>query len=138
MNSVILQIASRHLKYILWIFAVMALLRGHNHPGGGFIGGLLASLSFVIRGLAFSVEEVRLKMKFKPEYYIGTGLILVLLSTVPGFFASGIIMKGTWGTINLPLDIGIKLGTPLLFDIGVFLAVTGVSLVFFFNLSNKE
>jgi multicomponent Na+:H+ antiporter subunit B len=138
MNSIILQIASKYLRFLFLFFAVIALLRGHNYPGGGFIGGLLASLAIVFKSLAYETQKVKDKLKIQPEHYIALGLFLVLLSVLPGLFSGNAIMEGEWVTIYLPLNLNIKLGTPLLFDTGIFFGVIGVTSLFFFTLSTKE
>lgn len=139
MNSIILQIAARYLKILFLIFAVLALLRGHNQPGGGFIGGLLAVLSIVYSSLAYSTLQVKNKMKMKPKNYIAFGMICILSSTIPSIIAGNSMMKGVWLKLDIPmLSTTLKLGTPLLFDTGVFLTVIGVTLLFFFTLSIKE
>lgn len=138
MNSLILQIASKYLRFLFLIFAVLAVLRGHNYPGGGFIGGLLASLAVIFESLAYETQKVKDKLKIRPEYHIAFGLLLVLLSVLPGFFNSNSVMEGEWVSLYLPLNLTIKLGTPLLFDTGIFFGVIGVSILFFFTLSTKE
>lgn len=138
MNSVILQIAQKYVRFFLLVFAVIALLRGHNHPGGGFIGGLLAGLSIVMKGFAFETERVRSQMKISPTEFIGIGLGLIVLSTIPSMISGDAFMTGLWTTIPLPLKGELKLGTPLLFDIGVFFAVIGVTLMFLFSLKRAE
>lgn len=138
MNSIILQIASRYLKVLLLAFAFIALIRGHNYPGGGFIGGLLAALSIVYGSLAFTTREIEKKLKVKPDHYIAAGILLILLSFLPSLIQSEPLMKGVWLTLVVPVIKEIKLGTPLLFDIGVFLAVIGVTLMFLFTLSTKD
>jgi multicomponent Na+:H+ antiporter subunit B len=137
MNSAILQIASRYLKWILIVFAVLALLRGHNHPGGGFIGGLLAGLAIVYRGFAFNAFQLKEEMKDRPEKYIALGLAIILLSFVPSLIENATLMTGIWITIPLPFGEGLKLGSPFLFDIGVFFTVIGVTLMFVFSLTQK-
>ena len=137
MNSVILQIAARYLRWILIVFAILALYRGHNEPGGGFIGGLMAGLAIVYRGFAFNAFQVKEEMKDRPEKYIAFGLAVILLSYLPSVLRSEALMKGVWVTLPIPLTEGIKLGTPLLFDIGVFLSVIGVTLMFVFSLTQK-
>lgn len=138
MNSVILQIAQKYVRFLLLFFAVVALLRGHNHPGGGFIAGLLAGLSIVMKGFAFDIELVKRQMKISPPAFIGIGLGLVVLSTVPSMITGSAFMTGLWTTISLPLGGELKLGTPLLFDTGVFFAVIGVTLMFLFSLKRAE
>ena len=136
MNSVILQIASKYVKWILVFFALIALYRGHNSPGGGFIGGLLVGLSVIFYSFAFNAPKAKNALKIQPEGYIALGLLLILISVLPGFFMKQIFMAGVWISIPIPLLGDIKLGTPFLFDIGVFLAVVGVTLLFFFTLSS--
>lgn len=138
MNSVILQIASKYLRWILLIFAILALLRGHNQPGGGFIGGLLAGLAVVFRGFAFTVPEVKSELQSKPLLFIGIGLFFILLSFLPSIIFSYELMTGSWIKIPLPLIGELKLGSPLIFDIGVFFSVIGVTLMFVFSLTKKS
>jgi multicomponent Na+:H+ antiporter subunit B len=134
MNSVILQIAQRYVRFLLLFFAVIALLRGHNHPGGGFIGGLLAGLSIVLKGFAYDMDQMKSQMKFSDLGFIGTGLGLILLSTVPSIWKGMEFMTGIWVTVPLPILGELKLGTPLLFDMGVFFIVIGVIVMFWFSL----
>jgi multicomponent Na+:H+ antiporter subunit B len=138
MNSAILQIAAKYIRLLLVFFAVLALLRGHNNPGGGFIGGLLVALSIVYYGFAFDSMKAKAKLNIQPERYIASGLLAILLSVLPGLVQSGELMKGIWIGIPLPVLGELKLGTPFLFDIGVFLAVIGVTLMFFFSLTKTE
>jgi multicomponent Na+:H+ antiporter subunit B len=138
MNSVILQIAQRYVRLLLLSFAVYALLRGHNHPGGGFIGGLLAGLSIVMKGFAFSIEQIKNQMKFSTQGFMGTGLGLILLSSIPSMLSGKEFMTGRWLVIPLPVIGELKLGTPLMFDVGVFFTVIGVILMFLFSLKKDS
>ncbi len=138
MNSIILQIAARYLKWILIVFAVLALLRGHNHPGGGFIGGLMAGLAIVYRSFAYNAFQIKEELKDRPERYIALGLSVILLSFVPSLIKNATLMTGLWFTIPLPFNEELKLGTPFLFDIGVFFTVIGVTLMFVFSLTQKS
>ena len=138
MNTVILQIAQRFVRGLLLLFAVIVLLRGHNHPGGGFIGGLLAGMSIVLKGFAFDTDSVRANLKMSPLAYIATGLLIIVISFLPSIIAGEEFMKGLWLIIPLPFGNELKLGTPLIFDIGVFFAVIGVTLLFLFSLKKVE
>ncbi len=138
MNSVILQIAARYIKALLVLFAMIALLRGHNYPGGGFIGGLLAALSVIYYGFAFNVRQVREKLKVNPATYIAIGLFLVVLSFIPSILNQLELMQGVWLKVQIPVLGELKLGTPFLFDMGVFLTVIGVTFLFFFSLTKVE
>lgn len=138
MNSTILQIAQRYVRFLLLLFAVVALLRGHNHPGGGFIGGLLAGLSIVMKGFAFDIDRVRQEMRISPPGFLFLGLIFVAASFLPSLLAGGSFMQGYWLKADLPLLGELKLGTPLLFDVGVFFSVIGVTVLFLFSLKKEH
>lgn len=138
MNSTILQIAQRYIRFILLVFAVIALWRGHNYPGGGFIAGLLAGLSMVMKGFAYDVEVVARQMKFSPESIMALGIFLILASTLPSLIEGASFMTGYWLQLEVPLLGELKLGTPLVFDIGVFFGVIGITRLFFFSIKRAE
>ena len=138
MNSIILQIASRYVRAILLFFAVIALLRGHNNPGGGFIGGLLAGLSIVFQGFAYSAGYARERLRVSPGGFLSLGLGLIFLSLLPAALGQESLMKGAWVTVTLLFGWELKLGSPLVFDTGVFFAVIGVTVLFFFSLKREE
>lgn len=138
MNSVILQIASKYVRGLLIIFSVIMLVRGHNLPGGGFIGGLLAGLSLAYKGFAFTQEVLEREMKIRPEKIMVFGLLLIFISLWPGVVIEGALMQGIWFTVPFPFTEGFKFGTPFLFDIGVYFIVIGVTVLFLFSLSEKK
>lgn len=138
MNSTILQIAQRYIRILLLLFAVVALLRGHNHPGGGFIGGLLAGLSIVMKGFAYDIDRVRAEMRIRPTGFLVLGLILIVFSFLPSLLGDAPLMLAYWIKPVLPLIGELKLGTPLLFDVGVFFSVIGVTTLFLFSLKKEE
>lgn len=138
MNSVILKIASRYVRWLMIIIAILALFRGHNLPGGGFIGGLLVGTAVVYKGFAYSMKTMQESLRFKPESIIAIGLIIILLSVIPGALSKGNLMEGVWWTISFTDQVQYKIGTPFIFDIGVFLAVIGVTIMFLLSLNQKE
>ncbi len=138
MNSIILQLAAKYLRWLFIIFAVLALMRGHNDPGGGFIGGLLAGLAIVYRGLAYDAFQVKERLQNIPEWFIAGGLFIIFLSFFPSLILGKAIMTGVWLKIPLPLIGELKLGSPFLFDIGVFFTVIGVTVMFVFSLTQKR
>ena len=134
MTSSILQTATRLLMPLLLLFAVFLLLRGHNQPGGGFVGGLVVAASFVLYSIAFSVDAARRALLVRSSTLLGIGLLIALVSGLPAVVLGQPFMTSMWTTIALgskTLDVG----TPLVFDIGVFLAVIGVGLTIVFTLA---
>ena len=137
MNSTLLQIASRYVQWLLFIVAVIVLFRGHNYPGGGFIGGLLAGLAIAYKGFAYTIEEAKESPRISPEFIIGIGLLLIVLSFLPSLFSGESLMKGIWYKLQFG-SVELKLGSPFIFDIGVFFAVIGVTVLFIFSLNLKK
>ena len=138
MNSAILQLAAPYIRWIFFTGAIIILIRGHNYPGGGFIGGLLAGLAILFKGFAYNLHEVREQLGRKPQQLIGSGLFIVILSFLPSIFLKKSFMTGVWIKPVLPLLGELKLGTPFLFDIGVFLVVMGITLLFLLALTQHR
>jgi len=136
MDSVVLRTAIRYLLPLLLLFSVFALLRGHNEPGGGFVGGLVASSAFALYAIAYDVERARQLLPGSPRRLIGLGLLVAALSGMIGVLAGEPFMTAQWD--NRPIPVIGKLGTPLLFDIGVYLTVIGVVLTIIFALAEEE
>ena len=78
MNSIILRTATRFLMTLLILFSIFLLLRGHNEPGGGFVGGLVAAAAYILHALAFDVSATRAALRVAPRTLIGLGLLLAV------------------------------------------------------------
>ena len=134
MTSLILRTATRFLMPLLVLFALFLLLRGHNEPGGGFVGGLVVSATFVLYVMAYGVAAGRRALMIDPLTLLGIGLLVALSSgTTPVLFGRT-FMTAMWGQVSIGSSV-IDIGTPLTFDIGVFLAVIGVVLTIVFTLA---
>ena len=134
MTSSILQTAARLLMPLLLLFAIFLLLRGHNQPGGGFVGGLVVASSFVLYSIAFGVDAGRRALLVRPSTLLGVGLLVALVSGLPGVAGGRAFMSAVWTTLGTG-PAAIDVGTPLVFDVGVFLAVVGVVLTITFTLA---
>jgi len=135
MTSSILQTATRFLLPLLLLFAVFLLLRGHNEPGGGFVGGLVVASAFVLHSIAYGVPASRRALLVDPSTLLGVGLLVAAGSGLPALLFGLPFMTAAWTTVGAgPLAFAV--GTPLVFDLGVFLAVIGVVLTIVFTLSD--
>lgn len=133
MKSSILQTATRYLLPILLLFSVFLLLRGHYYPGGGFVGGLVASIAFVLHSFAYGTDNTMKILRYKPLSLIPIGLSVAIMSMfLPVFFGLP-VMTGLWLLDPIPV-IGM-IGTALFFDIGVYLVVIGTVLTILFTIS---
>jgi multicomponent Na+:H+ antiporter subunit B len=135
MRSLILSTAARLLLPLILLFSVFLLLRGHNEPGGGFIGGLVASTAFALYALAYDVKQARRTLRVDPHVLIAAGLLVALVSGLLPLLFGKPFLTGLWIERELPV-LG-KAGTPLLFDLGVYLVVFGIMLMILFALAEK-
>ena len=129
-GSLILRTTTRLLITLLFMTALFLLWRGHNEPGGGFIGGLIAAGALALYLIAFGERALRDLLRVHPRGLLGVGLGLALLSGLFALFGGEAFMAGQWVTLPLAGGGTLKLGTPLLFDVGVFLVVIGFTLTF--------
>ncbi len=135
MPSLILSTAARYLLPLLLLFSMFVLLRGHNEPGGGFVGGLMAAAAFALHAIANGLDQARELLRFDPRSLIGVGLLVALASGMPAMVAGYPFLTGLWGTLSWPEVF--KIGTPLAFDLGVYLVVAGTTLTIIFVLMEE-
>jgi multicomponent Na+:H+ antiporter subunit B len=126
-NIILEKIATLFLR-VMALSAIALLLRGHNQPGGGFIGGIILSTGFILYGMVFGTSKIRKVMVFDSRIWMGIGLLLVVTAALIPAFAGQPPLTGLWFTAHLPLIGTFHMGTPQLFDTGVFIAVVGVIL----------
>ena len=126
MNSILLNTSTRYLVPLLVVLSLILLYRGHNLPGGGFIGGLVAASSVILLAYSRGWLDVEKGLPFDPITLMSCGLIIAMLSGLPGLLFGNAFMEGMWlPSFNLAFIGKVKLGTPLLFDVGVYFAVIG-------------
>ncbi len=137
MNTVIFRTIAPILVAIMLVFSVFVLLRGHNEPGGGFIGGLIAASSIAIYGIAAGVKEVRKALKFDPIAIAGFGVFIAAFAGTISIFYQAPYLTGIWAYFEFE-GKKIALSTPLLFDIGVYFTVLGTISTIALALEEKE
>lgn len=125
MNSVILKSATRLLSGLILMLSVYLLWQGHNAPGGGFIAALVAATGFALVALTEGPDAVRKGIRIKPQYLIAAGILVAMGSGVAGMIGGQPFLTGIWWPEHTD---AVLIGTPLVFDIGVFLTVIGAIL----------
>lgn len=137
-NTVILRTAAMYLMPLQLLFSIFLLLRGHDEPGGGFIGGLVAAGAFVLYAFSYGSDALRSLIRLDPRDLLGAGLLFGLASAIPSLWVGEPLLTAQWWTVALPGDAELKLSSPLIFDIGVYLAVVGTILTFVIQLMEAE
>ena len=110
------------------IVSVYLLFVGHNAPGGGFAGGLLAGLALVARYLAGGRYELGEAAPVDAGRLLGTGLLLAAGTAAMPLAFGATVFQSTWFEADVALLGHLSIGTSTLFDIGVYLVVVGLVL----------
>jgi multicomponent Na+:H+ antiporter subunit B len=119
------------------VFALYLLLRGHHAPGGGFIAGLASCISLVLFLLAFGVDRTHRALRIEPVNLAVTGVALAAGSATAPMLAGRPFLEQINTHVTLPLLGRIPLGTPMVFDTGVFLLVVGIGVKLIFTLAQS-
>jgi multicomponent Na+:H+ antiporter subunit B len=119
---------------LFFVFSLYLLFRGHNEPGGGFIGGLIGAIAFVFHAMVFDSKATLRTFRLNPVRLIAAGLSLAVLSGLIALFFGHPFMTAGWADFYLPL-LG-RPGTPIIFDIGVYILVIGAVLKIAFSMSS--
>jgi multisubunit Na+/H+ antiporter MnhB subunit len=137
MESVILQIAARHMRPLLIILSFVVFYRGHNEPGGGFIGGLMLGAAYILYAMGFGVQKTQKSIPISPLVLTATGLLLAMVAGLPAVLAGNVFMTGEWVTLFAGTGFDLKLGTPILFDLGVYFTVAGMLMLVMFSIMEE-
>lgn len=130
-RSLILDTTVRLVFDAVLVFSVYLLFAGHNQPGGGFVGGLVAAAGIALRYIAGGLGDVRNLLPIRPWTFLSLGLALAVGSAiVPLLTGGGPLDQGAveW---TMPLLGDIKATSATIFDTGVYLVVVGLVLMIF-------
>ncbi|MDA2811976.1 hypothetical protein O4J56_15140 [Nocardiopsis sp. RSe5-2] len=127
-RSVLLEVAVRLLVPSVLVFSVFLLVAGHDRPGGGFAGGLVASMAFVLRYIAGGRHELAAGMPLRPNTLLAGGLLLSGVTAGLPLLGGGELLEVVKHTAELPVFGKVKFASYLAFEAGVFLIVVGLVL----------
>jgi len=128
MSNIILQKIAKLFLRVIAITSILLLIRGHNNPGGGFIAAIILSAGFIFYGIVFGSESIKSIIFFNTRIWMGIGLAIVLVAAILPVFVGQAPLTALWYINQLPIIGTIHLGSPLLFDTGIFIGVTGLIL----------
>ncbi len=137
MNTLIARTIAPVLTALMLLFSVFVLLRGHNEPGGGFIGGLIAASALAIFGIIKGTGAVRRAIVFHPLSIAGAGLLMSSLAGLISILFAVPFMAGLWIYPKIA-GVEVPLSSVMLFDIGVYLVVVGAVTSIALSLEERE
>lgn len=127
-QAIILQVVIRLLFHVMVLFSIYLLFSGHNSPGGGFAGGLVAGLALAVRYLAGGRHELNAAAPVDAGRVLGTGLFVAVGSGVAAMVLGGDILGSALLDFTVPVLGDIHVVTSAVFDLGVYLIVVGLVL----------
>lgn len=137
-NDVILQTMSKGIVPIILIFSLYLFFAGHNHPGGGFIGALMTSAALVLMAIAFGMDWVRKSLPVNYRLLTAVGLLIAILTASGSFLFGAPFLSHAFGHFHLPVLGDTELATAVLFDLGVYLAVVGVTMNIILSIGGEK
>lgn len=128
MGTLILKTATRLLTGLILVFSVYLLFRGHQSPGGGFAGALVAGTAFALFAISEGAAALRRAVRVDPRLLTATGLLAALAAGMTAAIRNQPFLTGIWWGGGQGGDAHVIVGTPVIFDIGVYLVVLGTIL----------
>lgn len=137
MSPILLQTIARTISPVLLLFSLVLLLRGHDTPGGGFVGGLMAASALTLYAVAYGMRLTERALRMPPERLTAIGLLIAAVSGLPPLLLGQPFLSAYWVEWHM-LGTTLKVGTPLVFDVGVYLVVLGATLTFVLYLRKER
>lgn len=130
-RSLILDTTARLIFHSAMALSLYLLFAGHNQPGGGFVGGLVAGAAVAVYYLAGGIDDVRSLIRVAPWTILGVGLLLAAGTALAPLLVEGAFLESDVVEVDLPLFGEVKAGSTLVFDSGVYAVVVGLIFMVF-------
>ncbi|WP_261133750.1 Na(+)/H(+) antiporter subunit B [Bacillus sp. Marseille-Q3570] len=137
-NDIILKTTSAIIVFVILAFSVNLFFAGHNAPGGGFIGGLMAAGAFILLYITFGLKTMQKVLRVNFRYFIAAGLLIAFATGVGSFIFGQPFLSHTFGHFHLPLLGDTELATAVMFDLGVYLTVIGVTMTIILTIAEDR
>ena len=137
MSSLILTTVTRLVFFVVLLFSVYLLLRGHNNPGGGFIAGVMTALAILLLSIASDLRQVRRVLQVEPRLLTGVGLLVALTTGVVPMLFGYPFLTSTFGHLHAPWLGEVELASAFFFDLGVYGVVVGGTLLMIMTLAEE-
>ena len=135
-HPMILDVLARTIMPLALLVSVFIFLRGHNLPGGGFIAGLVTSVALVLQYISHGVTWAESRQPFSYHAVAGGGVLLAALTGLGSWAFGQPFLTSAFGHFHIPYIGELELATAMLFDLGVYLAVVGATLLILSNIGH--
>jgi monovalent cation:proton antiporter len=137
MNSLILTTVTRLVFFVVLLFSLYLLLRGHNNPGGGFIAGVMSALGILLQAIASDLRYVRLVLRVEPRLLTGVGLLISFITGLVPMLFGYPFLTSTFGHLHALWLGEVEMASAFFFDLGVYLVVVGGTLLMIMTLTEE-
>ncbi|WP_206738056.1 Na(+)/H(+) antiporter subunit B [Fictibacillus sp. S7] len=137
-NDLILKTTTNIIVFIILAFSVNSFFSGHNAPGGGFIGGLMGAGAIVLLYLAYGIGPINRVIPVNYRIVLAAGLLIAFLTGIGSFVFGVPFLSHSFGHFHLPLLGDTELATAMLFDLGVYLTVLGVTMTIILSIAEDD
>ncbi|SHS02632.1 NADH:ubiquinone oxidoreductase subunit 5 (chain L)/multisubunit Na+/H+ antiporter, MnhA subunit [Mycobacteroides abscessus subsp. abscessus] len=137
-NDLILQTVTKVILFIILLFSIHLFFAGHYYPGGGFIGGLMTAGALVLLLLAFDMKTVANILPVNYRIMTAIGLLFSIGTGAGALLFNVPFLTHAFNDVYLPLLGKTSLHTAVLFDIGVYLVVIGVTMTIIQTIGEDE
>ncbi|KIL46893.1 cation:proton antiporter [Jeotgalibacillus alimentarius] len=137
-NDLILQTVTTMISFIIILFSIHLFFAGHYTPGGGFIGGLMTAAALVLLLLAYDIKTLNTILPFNFRMMTAAGLLIAVLTGAGALLFNQPFLTHAYDYFELPLLGETSLHTAVLFDIGVYLVVIGVTMTIIQTIGESE
>lgn len=137
-NDLIFQTVTKVAVFIIILYSFHLFFSGHYTPGGGFIGGLMTSSALVLLLIAYDVKTVTNILPFNYINIAATGLLIAVLTGLGSLLFNVPFLTHSFTYVELPLLGETSLATAVLFDLGVYLVVIGVTMTIIQTIGETE
>jgi monovalent cation:proton antiporter len=136
-SSLILTTVTRLVFFVVLLFSLYLLLRGHNSPGGGFIAGVMTALGILLQSIASDLRYVRLVFRVEPGLLAGIGLLTSFTTGLVPMLLGYPFLTSTFGHVHLPWLGDVEIASAFFFDLGVYGVVVGGTLLMIMTLAEE-
>ncbi len=120
------------------LVSIYFLLRGHNAPGGGFVGGLVMATAVIVQYMVGGTMWVETRLRIHPQVWIALGLLAAAVAGLGAWAASLPFLTARTLDLHVPLIGDVHLSSTLLFDLGVYMLVIGATILMLIALAHQS